>query len=140
MTISEFAKKTGHSEVVVRDWVEKEWIAGAKNDYIPPSARVPYTNRRAKKMPAIIKSILNACSKNMGVTAALYGISEEYFQAIIASMIKDGLIEDYIEDGVTYYIITIKGDQCRRVFKSSDWIALAAAFAAWFPVLMQMFS
>ena len=138
MTIKDFAKKTGRCEADIKSWIEKGWIPGARGDYIPNSARIPYTLRRAKKVPAIIRSILKACSENKGISAALYGVSEEAFQAIIASMIKDGLIVGYIEDEVTYYNITYKGDQYRKVFKPSDWIALAAAFAAWFPVLMQM--
>lgn len=56
MTISDFATKHTISERTVRVWIEKGYIPGASlaEDYVPASARKPYTKARAKPaMPFI---------------------------------------------------------------------------------------
>lgn len=51
MTISDFATKVKISEKTVIKWINNGYIPGAsvENNYVPDSARKPYTKARAKK-------------------------------------------------------------------------------------------
>lgn len=48
MTIKEFAVKYGVLEITVMSWIEQGYIPGAHDDFVPNSARKPYTQARAK--------------------------------------------------------------------------------------------
>ena len=60
MTIKEFMNNNGlKNRSTVEKWINDELIPNAsiENDYIPNSARVPYTKARAKKAESIYRSI-----------------------------------------------------------------------------------
>ena len=139
MTAIEFAEDHSRQPRTVRSWIQKGLIPGAHDDYVPGSAREPDTMARARKGYPLLKRILKACAEGKGVSAEIYQISPEQFQACIDSLIRDGLVIAHEEDGITYYDATISGHEKLTVLKPADWIALAAAFASWFPVLMQLF-
>ena len=109
MTIDEFATKMQIKRGTVISWVSKGFIPGAHDDYVPDSARKPYTRARAKTGDSIIKSILKACNVQMCVCAGLYGISEVDFNTYITGLIDKGFIAAFEADGVQYYNITARG-------------------------------
>lgn len=109
MTIDEFATRTQTKKSTVISWVSKGLIPGAYGEYVPDSARMPYTRARAKTGESIIKSILKACNAKMGICAGIYGIAEEDFNTYISGLISGGYIASYEADGVQYYNITTAG-------------------------------
>ena len=111
---------------------------GGEPDYIPNSARRPYTLARAKKGTSLIKSILRGLDMGYGVNASIYGISEEQFQAIIQSLIDQEFVISHIEDGITYYDITISGNEKIKSFSSSDWIALVTLLVSIAPMAVSV--
>ena len=135
MTVKEFAEKHKTKEVTVKKWIEKGFIAGVvkqDNEYmIPSSARKPYTERRAKNGKAILKSIVRACEKRCGISAALYKITEQEFQNYITSLLEDGIISAYEEDGIIYYNVTLKGTKYIHLsFQPSDFITAAGVIVS----------
>ena len=142
MTIKEFAEKCGKGSKTVRTWIEKGYLPGANadEDYIPDFAREPYTLARAKKGQALIKSILKACNDEKAIFPEIFHISVDHFNVLITSLIQEGLITAYKVDLATYYVITNKGSQELKTFKTSDWINLAGVITTIFPTLMQIFS
>jgi len=74
MTPEEFAVKCDKSLPTVMNWIAKGYVPGADMNYIPDSAREPYTAARAKNGIARIKSILKACCDGKGVVPALFGM------------------------------------------------------------------
>ncbi len=109
MTIRQFAEKHTVTLKTIKGWMKKGYIPGAHDDYIPDSARKPYTATKARKGTDIIRSILKACDNHWSVFAAMYGISDAEFGNYIVSLLSAGLISDYQEDGITYYNITASG-------------------------------
>lgn len=121
VTIEEFARMNDVKPSTVRGWISKGFIPGAHDDYIPLSARRPYTDTRAKGGTAIIRSILFACENSLGITASLYGLSEPAFCSYIDQMLNDGYISSYEEDGATYYNIAPSGAELLRNWNKKDW-------------------
>ena len=110
MTIKEFAEKKKCKESTVKKWIHLGYIPGANidTDFIPDSARVPYTKTRAKTAKAIYSSIIKASANFMHVVHSLYGISPDEFDGYIRRLEQEGLIERRVTDNVTYYDATIK--------------------------------
>ncbi len=110
MTIKEFMKNNGlKHRSTVEKWINDELIPNAsiENDYIPNSARIPYTKARAKKAESIYRSILKACRERKHVLPKIYKMSLEEFNQYINQLENVGLISRRIEDGVEYYDISL---------------------------------
>ena len=118
MTIFDFSKKTGKKERTVRHWIEQGYIPGANldEDYIPDSARPPYTLARAKDSDTIYCSIVTASMKQFHVFPALYNICDDEFNGYIDWLVEAGYIVKRITDGITYYDATIIANK----FKKTD--------------------
>lgn len=118
MTIDEFAAKKKKSKKTILKWIRDEYLPAASiaNNYVPDSARVPYTKTRAKNANAIYCSIIKAANECMHVFPKLYGISQDEFDGYIRRLVETGLIETRISDGVTYYDATIKSMRISREF------------------------
>ena len=139
MTIDEFATRTQTKKITVISWVSKGFIPGAHDDFVPDSARKPYTKARAKTGESIIKSILKACNARMGICAGIYGITETDFNTYISWLINGGYIMSFEADGLKYYNITTAGIDFlkkRQSVKIGDVIpAVATLTAAAVPLL-----
>lgn len=110
MTIKEFMRNNGlKNRSTVEKWINDELIPNAsiENDYIPNSARVPYTKARAKKAESIYRSILKACRERKHVLPQIYKMSSEEFNQYINQLENAGLINKRTEDGVEYYDISL---------------------------------
>lgn len=119
MTIEKFMQnnKIKKKETVIK-WIIEDLIPGARlmDNYIPDSARVPYTRARARNVQGIYVSIFNACNKQKHVLPQLYGICSEEFEHYIVQMEKAGLIERRVTDGITYYDVRIFAEKPSRKF------------------------
>ena len=102
----------------VIDWILENLIPGAnlEEDFIPDSARPPYTKARAKNAKAIYYSIVVASSKRYHVFPRLYGICEEEFNGYIDRLVAANLIAIRITDDIVYYDATIAGVNINRQF------------------------
>lgn len=118
MTIRAFAHAMNKSVKTVQKWVQDGYIPGAsiENDYIPDSARIPYTQARAKNANAIYCSIVKAANERMHVVPKLYGISQEEFDGYIRRLTEAGFVESRVADGVTYYDATLQVAHSSRAF------------------------
>lgn len=119
MTIRDFADQNNKNIKTVINWITQGFMPGAnlENNYIPNSARQPYTEAKgkAKKVQAIYFSIVQACKKRKHVFPGIYGITETEFNNYINQLINNGLITKRYEDGVTYYDATIEA--CKQEYK-----------------------
>lgn len=122
MTIKEYMKKTNVSKrKYVELWIEDGLIPGVVKDektgelFFPESARRPYRARLKPnaKASVIRASILNACLKQEHISNKTYGLSEGEFSSFINDLLFAGLINERIEDGITYYDSTLKADEYR---------------------------
>ncbi|MCF8019303.1 MAG: hypothetical protein K9L62_07830 [Vallitaleaceae bacterium] len=121
MKIEEFASRYRIRNSTVRDWLEKEFIPGAKlivsaNNKdeeweLPKDARKPYTKARAKKRASINISILKAIVMGYQVLPKLYDISDVEFNDYIEALIEVEMIRRIKIGGVSYYNATLKGEQ-----------------------------
>lgn len=118
MTIEDFAKSKKKSIKIVRNWIKKGYIPGAsiEDNYVPNSARIPYTMARAKTANAIYCSIIKAANACLHVFPELYGIGRDEFDGYIRRLEEAGFIEARISDGITYYDATIKAMHSSREF------------------------
>ena len=118
MTINQFAEIHNKRRRLVLDWISKGFIPGASvdRDYVPDSARVPYTKARAKNAKKIYCSIVKSSIQQQHVLPQLYGICQEEFDDYIRRLERAGLIEIRITDGVTYYDATIAATQYSEKF------------------------
>lgn len=113
MTIEQFMLNYNiKSKNTVVSWINNELIplANLAEDFVPDSARPPYTKARAKNAGAIYKSIINASYLRRHVMPKLYHMSNDEFYSYIERLSRAGLIEKNIRDGITYYDATI--DAC----------------------------
>jgi hypothetical protein len=117
MTISDFATKHTISERTVRVWIEKGYIPGASlaEDYVPASARKPYTKARAKTSDAIYCSIVNASRNHFHVLPALYGLCEDEFNGYVNRLVEAGYIVRRTTDDVTYYDATPQAKHYKKL-------------------------
>ena len=113
MTIEEFAKNHRVTVKTIKKWISDGLLPGAsiKDNYIPPSARRPYTDTRARNAKAIYKSIVYAARNQLNVLPQLYKICQSEFDGYIEELVHVGLIRLRVADGVTYYDATIKATQ-----------------------------
>ena len=118
MTINQFVQNHGLKRLRVLDWISKGLIPGASVDrnYIPDSARIPYTKARAKRADKIYCSIVNASIRRQHVLPQLYGICQEEFDGYIRRLEQAGLIERRITDDIIYYDATIEATQYSEKF------------------------
>lgn len=118
MTIKEFAKRYNVKERIARKWIRCGYIpeANIENDYIPDSARVPYTKARAKTADAIYVSIVKASRNRMHVVPQIYGLTQAEFDGYIRRLEDAGLIVLRVTDNVTYYDATINAINFSRKF------------------------
>lgn len=110
MTIERFAEKNNVKEKRVKGWIEKELIPRADLDenYVPDSARQPYTKARAREASSIYLSIVRASNKRFHVLPKLYGICNDEFEGYINRLVAAGLIVKRVSDKVTYYDATLE--------------------------------
>mgnify|MGYP000769810710 CR=1 FL=1 len=89
MTISDFATEVKTSEKTVIKWINNGYIPGAsvENNYVPDSARKPYTKARAKNSDAVYCSIVKACMNFCHVVPALYNMRDDEFNGYIDRLI-----------------------------------------------------
>lgn len=112
MTIEEFMSNNNiKKRQTVIGWIEKGYIPRAEIDknFIPDSARVPYTKARARTAKGIYNSIVQATNKREHVMAKLYNLSEDEFNGYIERLIAADLIVKRVNDGITYYDATLQG-------------------------------
>ena len=118
MTIDEFAQNIRKKRGLIVDWIEKGLIPGAdiERDYIPDSAREPYTKCRAKKANSIYASIVKASNERKHVVPSLYGICDEEFNGYIDRLVEAELIVKRECDGIIYYDATMKSKENNKNF------------------------
>lgn len=123
MTIKEFMQKTGVSKkVYVENWIREGLIPGVLKDektgelIFPSSARRPYKPRFKSDANAstVRASILNACLKREYISSKIYSMSEGEFLSFVNDLKVAGLIQERVEDGITYYDSTAKSDIYRK--------------------------
>ena len=95
MTIEAYMNKYHQSKKTVNLWISNGYIPGAnlEADYIPDSARMPYTAARAKTANGIYKSIINASKSLKHVVPELYKIHKDEFDGYIRRLSQSGYIE-----------------------------------------------
>lgn len=110
MTIETFAEYHNVKDKTVKDWIKKELIPGAilEKNYIPDSARVPYTKARAQNARAIYVSIVKGSSNLKHVLPKLYKICDDEFDGYVDRLEGAGFIQRRVSDGITYYDATIE--------------------------------
>ena len=120
MTISDFAEKQKTKKKTVLGWIEKGYIPGANlaKDFIPDSARKPYTKARAsaKNSASIYYSIVNASRNLFHVLPTLYGLCEDEFNGYIDRLVEAECLVRRTMDSVTYYDATPKA----KYYKKSE--------------------
>lgn len=117
MTINEFMIKNNiRKKNTVIAWIEKGLIPNATLDpeYIPESARKPYTRARAKNAKAIYCSIVKATINRYHVMPQNYGICKAEFEAYVDKLVEAKLIDKRVTDGITYYDATITALKIKR--------------------------
>ena len=119
MTINMFMNNYGikKKETVIK-WIMDDLIPGANlsTDYLPESARPPYTKARAKKADAIYCSIVTATQKRYHVLPKIYKICVDEFEGYINRLVAAGLIVLRVSDNITYYDYPLKLKKCKRKF------------------------
>lgn len=114
MTIKDYSIRCNVSEKTAKQWIQKEYVPGAnlETDYVPNSARPPYTEARAKvKFPtSVFGSIMKATLKGKHVVPSLYDMCQEEFDHYIDELAKAELIRVRITDGITYYDPTLEAE------------------------------
>ena len=117
MTIQTFMTNNGvKDKKTVIDWIKKGYIprANTEIDYIPNSARLPFTEARARDAKAIYSSIVKATNKRKHVLPVLYKICDDEFNGYIDRLVEAGLIVRRVSDEVTYYDATIKATEITK--------------------------
>lgn len=117
MTINEFISNYNiKNKRIVLDWIKKDLIplADVEKDYIPDSARPPYTRARARNSKSIYISIVKASYNRRHVMPQLYKICEDEFRGYISRLIQAGIIEARISDGIEYYDATLTVNNIKR--------------------------
>lgn len=117
MTINEFQNRCKVSRKTILKWLELGYIPGAIHNSetdqwgIPPHARPPYTKARAKTAQSICASIVDASNSRRHVFPALYHLDSSEFEGYINTLVEAGLIYRRMVDGITYYDVTLKGQE-----------------------------
>ncbi len=132
MTIEEFKDMNNvKKEETVIKWINKGYIPGTNlaDNYIPDSARAPYTKARAKNADSIYYSILRATFHRKHVLPQLYSMCLEEFEGYIERLEAAGYIIVRVTDGITYYDAPfgMKLPSKREIMKAIEVITRAAA-------------
>ena len=119
MTIDTFKYNYGikKKETVIK-WILENLIPGADlgADYVPDSARPPYTKARAKDADSIYCSIVTASRKRYHVLPKIYKICDDEFNGYINRLAEANLISIRVTDNITYYDTTLTAQNCNRKF------------------------
>ena len=99
-------------------WISKDLIPGADltADYVPDSARPPYTKARAKDADSIYCSIVAASYNRYHVLPKIYKICDDEFNGYINRLVEANLISIRVTDNITYYDTPLTAKKCRRKF------------------------
>ena len=118
MKIDTFASENKVKRKTVEKWIKDGLIpkADIENDYVPDSARQPYTKARAKNTNAIYISMVKASYSRKHILPVLYKICDDEFNGYVERLVRAGCLEKRISDGVTYYDATIKASEINRKF------------------------
>lgn len=118
MTIDEFKerRKLTESKKTIQNWLIKGYIRGAfyvaeyGEWHIPNSAIPPYTKYRKSKDAKIYEHIAKAVKSNRDIIPELFGMPTIRFNKYLEKMKDANLIDEYIDNGLKYYIATLKTD------------------------------
>lgn len=104
-------------ETVIK-WILEKLIPGADlaTDYVPDSARPPYTKARAKDTDSIYYSIVVASHKRYHVLPKIYKICDDEFNGYISRLVEANLISIRVTDNITYYDTPPTTKKCNRKF------------------------
>lgn len=119
MNIETFMKNYGLKEKkTVIKWINKALIPGANlsKNYIPNSARPPYTKARAKNVSSIYCSMVKACLERRHILPKLYRLCDDEFNGYIEQLVRAGLITKRTTDNIQYYDATISATQYKKKF------------------------
>ncbi len=118
MTIEQFSSLKNVKIQTVRKWVKEGLIpkADIEKNFVPDSARCPFTNARAKNTKAIYISMVKAAYNKKHILPVLYGICDDEFDGYVHRLIQAGFLEKRIRDGVVYYDATIKAGEINQRF------------------------
>ena len=110
MNIDKFAFNNRIKRKTVEDWIKKGLIPNAdlEKNFVPDSARPPFTKARAKNVNSIYVSMVRASFERKHILPILYKICEDEFNGYIERLVLAGCIEKRVSDGVTYYDATIQ--------------------------------
>ena len=116
MDIDAFASKNKRRRKTVVKWINCGLIPKAEleKNYVPDSAREPYTKARAKNSNAIYVSMVKASVGRKHILPVIYGLCQDEFEGYVDRLIRAGFIERRISDGITYYDATIKVKDINR--------------------------
>ena len=119
MTIDTFMSNYGikKKETVIK-WIVEDLIPGADlaSDYVPNSARPPYTKARVKDADSIYCSIVAASRKRYHVLPKIYKICDDEFNGYINRLVEANLISIRVTDNITYYDTPLTAKKCNRKF------------------------
>lgn len=119
MTIEEYTIKyrVKKKETVI-NWILEGYVPGSDlaTNYIPNSARQPYTKARARNANSIYYSIVKATKNLYHVTAEIYKLCEDEFNGYINRLVEANLIVVRVTDGVTYYDSPVPDKNCNQKF------------------------
>lgn len=131
MDIETFVINNHCKRKTVIKWIKEGFIPGGnlEKDYIPDSARVPYTGARAKNTDAIYFSMVKASRNRKHILPSLYHLCEEEFNAYVDRLVQAGLIEKRRTDGIVYYDATLKAIDANKQFILSALKAISQGVA-----------
>lgn len=120
MTIERFMSNYGiKRRETVTNWIKNGLMPGAnlQHNYIPDSARPPYTKARAKNTNAIYISLVKGAYNRRHIMPQLYNnMCEDEFNGYIDRLVEAGLIVRRVSDGITYYDATINANNINKKF------------------------
>ena len=118
MNIETFASNNKRKRKTVEKWIKSGLVPNAdiENDYVPDSARQPYTRARAKNTDTIYVSMVKASFYRKHILPVLYNICEDEFNGYVERLVHAGCLEKRISDGVTYYDATISANEINHRF------------------------
>lgn len=118
MKIDTFASRNKVKRKTVEKWIKDDLIpkADLEKDYIPESARPPYTKARAKNAKSIYVSMVKAAYNRKHILPVLYKICDDEFNGYIERLVNAGCIVKRISDDITYYDATLQANEVNQKF------------------------
>lgn len=118
MKIDTFALQNKVKRKTVEKWIKDDLIpkADLEKDYIPESARLPYTKARAKNAKSIYVSMVKAAYSRKHILPVLYKICDDEFNGYIERLVDAGCIVKRISDDITYYDATLQANEINQKF------------------------